>query len=164
MSLENLMVSIKNSKKPFRNIKVRLRINLDSGRDDRIQPASLSPRRTVVTPSDHASKYSIPRRRPRVIHGRFLFDNVGKGTCVATPCVAVSSRFSNFVRAGTASRVVVPACSMDGFSSTTRLREPALLHPASRCRLSSPTLCERVQHPASLKPRRSSLLLHVNAG
>ncbi|KAF3532804.1 hypothetical protein DY000_02039427 [Brassica cretica] len=87
-------------------------INLDSGRDDRIQPASLSLRRTVVTPADHASGYSIPRRCPRVIHGRFLFDNAGKGTRVAPPRVPVSSRFSNFVRAGTASRVAQAASEL----------------------------------------------------
>ncbi|KAF2543182.1 hypothetical protein F2Q68_00032042 [Brassica cretica] len=122
MSLENLMVSIKKSKKPFKNIKIRLRINLDSGTDDRIQPASLSPCRTVATPADHASGYSIPRRRPRVIHGRFLFDNAGKGTRVAPPRVAVSSRFSNFVRAGTASRVAQAASELSVASCQRGLR------------------------------------------
>ena len=118
------MVSIKKSKKPFKNIKIRLRINLDSGTDDRIQPASLSPCRTVVTPADHASGYNIPRRRPRVIHGRFLFDNAGKGTRVAPPRVAVSSRFSNFVRAGTASRVAQAASELSVASCQRGLVNP----------------------------------------
>ncbi|KAF3579767.1 hypothetical protein DY000_02031957 [Brassica cretica] len=124
MSLENLMVSIKKSKKLFKNIKIRLRINLDSSRDDRIQPASLSPRRTVVTTADHASGYSIPCRRLRVIHGRFLFDNAGKGTHVATPRVAVSSRFSNFARAGTSSRVVQAASELSVASCQRGLVNP----------------------------------------
>ncbi|KAF2548187.1 hypothetical protein F2Q70_00021109 [Brassica cretica] len=77
------------------------------------EPACLNPRQDVATHADHASGYSIPRRRPRVTHGWFLFDNAGKGTRVATPRVMVSSRFSVFVRAGTASRVarVVQAAS-----------------------------------------------------
>ncbi|KAF3582007.1 hypothetical protein DY000_02031268 [Brassica cretica] len=63
------------------------------------------------------------------------------------------------MRAGTASRVVVPASSSPRDPWTVFLR-----HAGKGTRVASPTSCERVQHPASLKPRRSSPLLHVRAG
>ena len=55
------MVSIKKSKKSFKNIKIRLRISLDSGNSRWSQPARPYPRDSVVERSLHARGCDSPR-------------------------------------------------------------------------------------------------------
>jgi len=115
MSLVNLMVSIKKSKKPLKNIKIRLRKRFDSGRRHRSQPARLYPRWSVETFTSCA----------RVAHPAPFF-----------PRQTVEAALSSCARVGD-SVCSNPRDSIDWLSSTMREREPASLHPASRCRLAS---------------------------
>ncbi|KAF2599794.1 hypothetical protein F2Q68_00007523 [Brassica cretica] len=66
------------------------------------------------------------------------------------------------MRAGSSSRAVFPASDHRGCSPTTRVREPASLHPASRCRIASSSSCTRVHDPAPLIPREGSSCARVH--
>ena len=112
MSLVNLMVSIKKCKKPFKNIKIRLRQRSDLGRNHRRQPELVSPRWTVE---------------------QLCFMRAGNGTRGLHP----ESRrrdFFLFVRAGSAPRVSRPRVET---SSCVRVHDPASLQPASSSFISS---------------------------
>ena len=98
------MVSIKKSKKPFKNIKIRLRISFDPGWNHQLQPESLSPRWTVellrFIRAGRLSRVSHPESRRRSF---FLFVRAGSRSRVARSrveapespsscCFATSSR------------------------------------------------------------------------
>ncbi|KAF2611380.1 hypothetical protein F2Q70_00010888 [Brassica cretica] len=105
-----------------------------AGRRHRSQPARLYPRWSVETFTSCA----------RVARPALFF-----------PRQTVEAALSSCARVGD-SVCSNPRDSIYWLSSTTRVREPASLHPASRCRLASSSSCARVHDPAPLIPRGGS--------